>query len=68
MFATTVRAEMNATLHVFESGLQDIRIFLGLVPKESPCTRMIAGAVVKTVSIICPSRMNRAEEVANFME
>jgi hypothetical protein len=37
MFATTVRVEMNATLHVCESGLQDIRIFLGLVPKESPC-------------------------------
>jgi hypothetical protein len=38
MFATTVQAELNATLHVCESGLQDIRIFLGLVPKESPCT------------------------------
>jgi hypothetical protein len=37
MFATTVQAELNATLHVCESGLQDIRIFLGLVPKESPC-------------------------------
>jgi hypothetical protein len=33
MFATTVQAELNATLHVCESGLQDIRIFLGLVPK-----------------------------------
>jgi hypothetical protein len=29
MFATTVQAELNATLHVCESG-----IFLGLVPKE----------------------------------
>jgi hypothetical protein len=38
MFATTVQAELNATLHVCESGLQDIRIFLGLVPKESSCT------------------------------
>jgi hypothetical protein len=37
MFATTVQAELNATLHVCESGLQDIRIFLDLVPKESPC-------------------------------
>jgi hypothetical protein len=37
MFATTVQAELNATLHVCESGLQDIRIFFGLVPKESPC-------------------------------
>jgi hypothetical protein len=37
MFATTVQAELNATIHVCESGLQDIRIFLGLVPKESPC-------------------------------
>jgi hypothetical protein len=25
MFATTVQAELNATLHVCESGLQDIR-------------------------------------------
>jgi hypothetical protein len=33
MFATTVQAELNATLHVCESG-----IFLDLVPKESPCT------------------------------
>jgi hypothetical protein len=32
MFANTVQAELNATLHVCESG-----IFLGLVPKESPC-------------------------------
>jgi hypothetical protein len=32
MFATTVQAELNATLHVWESG-----IFLGLVPKESLC-------------------------------
>jgi hypothetical protein len=32
MFATTVQAELKATLHVCESG-----IFLGLVPKESPC-------------------------------
>jgi hypothetical protein len=37
MFATTVQAELKATLHVCESGLQDIRIFLGLVSKESPC-------------------------------
>jgi hypothetical protein len=37
MFATTVQTELNATLHVCESGLQDIRISLGLVPKESPC-------------------------------
>jgi hypothetical protein len=32
MLATTVQAELNATLHVCESG-----IFLGLVPKELPC-------------------------------
>jgi hypothetical protein len=32
MFATTVQAELNATLHVCESC-----IFLGLVPKETPC-------------------------------
>jgi hypothetical protein len=38
MFATTVQVELNAMLHVCESGLQDIRIFLGLVPKESLCT------------------------------
>jgi hypothetical protein len=38
MFATTVQAELNATLHVCESGLQDISIFLGLIPTESPCT------------------------------
>jgi hypothetical protein len=31
MFATTVQAELNVKLHVC-----DIRIFLGLVPKESP--------------------------------
>jgi hypothetical protein len=31
MFATTVQAELNVTLHVCESG-----IFLGLVLKESP--------------------------------
>jgi hypothetical protein len=37
MFTTTVQAQLNVTLHVCESGLQDIRIFLGLVPKESPC-------------------------------
>jgi hypothetical protein len=24
MFATTAQAELNATLHVFESGLQDV--------------------------------------------
>jgi hypothetical protein len=36
MFATTVQAELSATLHVCESGLQDIRIFSGLLPKESP--------------------------------
>ena len=24
MFATTVRAELNATFHVYESGLQDV--------------------------------------------
>jgi hypothetical protein len=42
IFATTVQAELNATLHVCESGLQDIRIFLGLVPKESPCTTTFA--------------------------
>jgi hypothetical protein len=41
MFATTVRAELNATLHVCESGLQDTRIFLGPVPTESPCTMTI---------------------------
>jgi hypothetical protein len=35
IFATTVQAELNATLHVCESG-----IFLGLVPKESPCITM----------------------------
>jgi hypothetical protein len=44
MFATTVQAELNATLHVCESDLQDIRIFLGLVPKESPCIRMAVRA------------------------
>jgi hypothetical protein len=33
IFATTVQAELNATLHVCECG-----IFLGLVPKESLCT------------------------------
>jgi hypothetical protein len=33
IFATTVQAELNATLHDCESG-----IFLGLVPKESPCS------------------------------
>jgi hypothetical protein len=38
MFATTVQAGLNATLHVCESGLQDTRIFLGLVPTESSCT------------------------------
>jgi hypothetical protein len=32
MFATTGQAELNATLHVCESG-----IFLDLVSKESPC-------------------------------
>jgi hypothetical protein len=32
IIATTVQAELKATLHVCESG-----IFLGLVPKESPC-------------------------------
>jgi hypothetical protein len=35
IFATTVQAELNATLHVCESG-----IFLGIVPKESPCTKI----------------------------
>jgi hypothetical protein len=43
MFATTVQVELNATLHVCESGLQDIRIFLGLVPKESPCIGNLDG-------------------------
>jgi hypothetical protein len=37
MFATAVQAELNATLHVCESG-----ILLGLVPKESPCTKISA--------------------------
>jgi hypothetical protein len=37
MFATTDQAELKATLHVCECGLQDIRIFLGLLPTESPC-------------------------------
>jgi hypothetical protein len=36
MFATTVQAELNATLM---NSLWYIRIFLGLVPKESPCIR-----------------------------
>jgi hypothetical protein len=40
MFATTVQAELNATLHVCESGLQDIRILFGLVPKESLCIKV----------------------------
>jgi hypothetical protein len=41
MFATTVQAELNVTLHVCESGLQDIRIFLGLVPTEPTCIKKV---------------------------
>jgi hypothetical protein len=44
MFATTVQAELNATLHVCESG-----IFLGLVPKESPCITFIFQKVTPVV-------------------
>jgi hypothetical protein len=51
MFATTVQAELNATFHVFESGLQDIRIFLGLVPTESPCTKIGETVKVETFFI-----------------
>jgi hypothetical protein len=50
MFATTVQAELNATLHVCESGLQDTLILLGLIPKESPCKRIYTFAFSEDIS------------------
>jgi hypothetical protein len=47
MFDTTVQAELNATLHVCESS-----IFLGIVPKDSPCILLSTGFVTSVLFVV----------------